>query len=154
MSLNKKKYEEAFKTLSGFMDKNYKNWKADKDCLNLIKKAARRQAKGKSSGLENIVVQATHYLNTQDKIEISEQKDIKQICIKKEKYEKEWPFTSDKVYIKQTEKIFVTCLIDGKEYALNGTAHDKYKGIKFPHECGKAVIGKTVGDFINIGLRL
>ena len=43
--------------------------------------------------------------------------------------------------------------INGYDYALNGAAKRKYK-LEDPHEAGMAILGKSIGDFITMALKL
>lgn len=65
----------------------------------------------------------------------------------------EWPFISESIILIQTSKIWISCIIDFQEYALNGLAANALK-LKFPHDCGKAIKGKSVSKFIEIGRNL
>lgn len=78
----------------------------------------------------------------------------KKKTIKKSDYKADWPFTSDEITIIKTGKLWITCIIDGKEYALNGFAQESQPWLKFPHDAKKAIKGKDVGPFIKIGLGL
>jgi len=77
---------------------------------------------------------------------------------------KNWPFASDTVIIQKRGEIalngdiskesnYVTILIDGKVYGLNGAAQDKY-GLKSTHDAKKALRGMDVSDYITIGLKI
>jgi hypothetical protein len=78
---------------------------------------------------------------------------LKKIKVLKKEDFKEWPFITDKIIIMQTSKKMISCMIDLQEYALNGLAAT-YMKLKFPHDCGKIEKGKSVSEFIKIGLGL
>lgn len=73
--------------------------------------------------------------------------------VKKEEFDGEWPFYHDEVIIECREKYWCVVTIDNKDYALNGSAKGKYK-LEFPHEAGMAILGKSVGPFIDMALKL
>jgi len=43
--------------------------------------------------------------------------------------------------------------IENKDYALNGAAKSRYK-LEDVHEAGMAILGKSVGPFIDMALKL
>lgn len=71
----------------------------------------------------------------------------------KAEFDGEWPFRRDRVIVECREKLFYVVNIDGYDFALNGAARSKYR---FPgvHEAGIAVIGKSVGPFIQLAAEL
>ena len=66
---------------------------------------------------------------------------------------KNWPFTQDSVIIIQTSKLWISCIIGVQEYALNGLAQSALK-LKAAHDAGVAIKGKSISEFIQIGLKL
>ncbi|WP_149912536.1 hypothetical protein [Sphingobacterium cavernae] len=79
--------------------------------------------------------------------------DVKYKTIKKEEYQGSWPFYSDKVTVQCERKVWCTIIIEGNQYALNGSAKSKYK-LENPHDAGMAILGISLGDFIIIARSL
>ena len=73
--------------------------------------------------------------------------------ISKNNFTGEWPFRTDKVIIEARDRIFYIINIEGYDFALNGSAKSRFK-LPFPHDAGLAIIGKSVGPFINIASKL
>ena len=65
----------------------------------------------------------------------------------------EWPFRSDEVIIECREGLFCIVNIQSYDFALNGAAASRYE-YPFPHDAGEAVLGKSVGPFIEMALEL
>lgn len=68
-------------------------------------------------------------------------------------FEKEWPFRVDNVIVECQNKLFAIVYIEGYAFALNGSAKSKFD-FPFPHDAGLAVLGKSIGPFIDIALSL
>ena len=66
---------------------------------------------------------------------------------------KDWPFKSDSIILVQTSKLWISCIVEGHEYALNGLAQTGL-GIPFAHDKGIAKKGESIGEFIQMGLKL
>ena len=66
----------------------------------------------------------------------------------------DWPFRADRVIIERRDVMFCIVHIEGYAFALNGAAKSRFK-LPFPHETGIAVLGRSVGPFIDLasGLR-
>lgn len=126
-------YKIQYELLKKYMDSTYPGWKKDKKNAERIKKAAHELV--------------SNYLN-----------NVKKKKIKKSDYKGDWPFTTDEVIIckygKLAKNSFITCFIGKKEYALTGKAQQVWTWLKFPHDAKKAIIGKDVGPFIQIGKEL
>lgn len=75
------------------------------------------------------------------------------VVVKKENFDGDWPFYHDEVIIECREKHWCVVTIDNKDYALNGSAQGRYK-LEGVHEAGMAILGKSIGPFIEIALRL
>lgn len=73
--------------------------------------------------------------------------------IKQGEFDQEWPFRSDDVIVECQDKFFAIVYIEGYAFALNGSAKSKFN-IPFPHEAGLAILGKSVGPFIDMALKL
>lgn len=80
-------------------------------------------------------------------------KDYKSQLIDKVNYNGEWPFYADTVTIECRQKHWCVVTIDNYDYALNGAAKGRYK-IEDVHEAGMAILGKSVGPFIDMALKL
>ena len=65
----------------------------------------------------------------------------------------EWPFRTDRVIVECQENLFCIVNIDGYAFALNGSAQSRFK-MPFPHDAGLAVLGKSVGPFIEMAFDL
>ena len=65
----------------------------------------------------------------------------------------EWPFRCDRVTVECRDGLFYIVNIGGYAFALNGAARSRFQ---FPlaHEAGVAVLGKSVGPFIEMAARL
>lgn len=79
--------------------------------------------------------------------------DYKSQLITKESFNGEWPFYADKVIIECRQKHWCVVTIDNYDYALNGAAKGRFK-IEDVHEAGMAILGKSVGPFIDMALNL
>ena len=73
--------------------------------------------------------------------------------ISEEKFDGEWPFYADQVIIECRQKYWCVVSIDNFDYALNGAAKGRYK-IEDVHEAGMEILGKSVGTFIDMALKL
>jgi hypothetical protein len=73
--------------------------------------------------------------------------------LKKEEFDGDWPFYHDEVIIECREKHWCVVTIDNKDYALNGNAKGRYK-LEDPHEAGMAILGKSLGPFRDMALKL
>ncbi len=73
-------------------------------------------------------------------------------CYKSE-FEGDWPFYHDEVIIECRDEHWWVVSINGYDYALNGAAKGRYK-LEDVHEAGMAILGKSVGPFMNIALDL
>jgi len=80
-------------------------------------------------------------------------KDYKSQLITKENFDGEWPFYADEVIIECRQKHWCVVTIDNYDYALNGAAKGRYK-FEDVHEAGMAILGKSVGPFIDMALKL
>ena len=80
-------------------------------------------------------------------------KDYKSQLIKKESFDGEWPFYANEVIIECRHKFWCVVTIDNHDYALNGAAKGRYK-LEDVHEAGMAILGKSVGPFIDMALKL
>lgn len=73
--------------------------------------------------------------------------------IHKDEFQGEWPFRSEKVIVECRDCICYIINIAGYDFALNGMATTRYN-YQDPHDAGVAVLGKSVGPFIEIAEEL
>ena len=74
-------------------------------------------------------------------------------AIARSEFDGEWPFRAERVIIERRNKIFYLVNIGGYAFALNGAAQSRFK-VPDPHGAGVAVLGKSVGPFIEIASSL
>tara|TARA_R110002049_G_scaffold249558_1_gene423928 strand:+ start:260 stop:1306 length:1047 start_codon:yes stop_codon:yes gene_type:complete len=79
--------------------------------------------------------------------------DIKFKKILKDDFVGEWPFYAKEVIIECRQKYWCTIEIEGIDYALNGSASDRYK-LDSVTDAGMSIRGKSIGPFINMALEL
>jgi len=60
-----------------------------------------------------------------------------------------WPFHADRVVIECRESMFCIVNIHGYDFALNGSAASRFS-LPFPHDAGEAVLGRSIGPFIDM----
>ena len=79
----------------------------------------------------------------------------KYVCRKvcKSEFDGDWPFYANEVIIECREAHWCVVSIDGYDYALNGSAQGRFK-IEGVHDAGMAILGKSIGAFINMALEL
>jgi len=70
-----------------------------------------------------------------------------------EQFDGEWPFRTDRVIVELQERLFAIVYIEGYAFALNGSAASRFK-LPFPHDAGLAILGKSVGPFIEMALSM
>lgn len=73
--------------------------------------------------------------------------------ITKDQFEGEWPFRFDEVVVECRQGLFCVININGYDFALNGAAKSRF-GYPCPHDAGVAILGKSVGPFIDIAFSL
>ncbi|NLS96601.1 MAG: hypothetical protein GXX96_31070 [Planctomycetaceae bacterium] len=74
-------------------------------------------------------------------------------AITEDEYAGEWPFRVDRIILELREGIFCIVNIEGYAFALNGAAASRLQ-IPDPHDAGLAVLGRSVGPFIDMALAL
>jgi hypothetical protein len=94
-----------------------------------------------------------HKRTIKDEINRKRNKDYKSQIVTKDSFNGDWPFYADKVIIECRQKHWCVVTIDNYDYALNGAAKGRYK-IEDVHEAGMAILGKSVGSFIDMALKL
>ncbi len=65
----------------------------------------------------------------------------------------EWPFRVDRVIVQRKDSIFCLVYIDKYMFALNGAASSRFD-LPSPHDTGEAILGKSIGRFIDIARSL
>ena len=73
--------------------------------------------------------------------------------VTKEKFDGDWPFRHDRVIIECRDKLSCIVNVEGCAFALNGVAQSWMK-IPFAHDAGVAILGKSIGPFIDMALAL
>ncbi|MYF18075.1 MAG: DUF2511 domain-containing protein [Gemmatimonadetes bacterium] len=73
--------------------------------------------------------------------------------ITKAEFGKEWPFRTDRVIVECRNNMLCIVHINGYAFSLNGLAQS-HLGIPCPHDAGVAVLGKSVGPFIDMAFEL
>ncbi len=71
------------------------------------------------------------------------------VAVSKAEFGGEWPFREDRVTVECRDRVFCIVNIDGYDFALNGAAQSQF-GLPFAHAAGMAVLGKSVGPFIEM----
>ena len=73
--------------------------------------------------------------------------------VTKAEFGREWPFRTNRVIVECQENLFCIVNIDGYDFALNGAARSRFK-MPFPHDAGLAILGKSIGPFIDMAFAL
>lgn len=94
-----------------------------------------------------------HKRTFKDEYNRKRNKDYANKLITKEDFNGEWPFYADQVIIECRQKHWCVVSIDNYDYALNGAAKARYK-IEDVYEAGMAILGNSVGLFIDMALKL
>ena len=71
------------------------------------------------------------------------------VAVSKAEFGGEWPFREDRVTVECRDRVFYIVNIGGYDFALNGAAQSHF-GLPFAHAAGMAVLGKSVGPFIEM----
>ena len=71
------------------------------------------------------------------------------LAVSKAEFGDEWPFRDDRVTVECRDGLFCIVNIGGYDFALNGAARSRF-GLPFAHDAGVAVLGKSVGPFIEM----
>lgn len=113
-------------------------------------------------GIRDYRVSTTKYQQTERKVHKRTSKDeyerkfnpnyYHQI-IRRREFNGDWPFYHDEIIIECREKYWCIVTIENKDYALNGSAAGRYK-LENVHDAGMAILGKSVGVFISMALKL
>lgn len=73
--------------------------------------------------------------------------------VSKSQFGEDWPFRSEEVVVECRENIFCVVNIEGYDFALNGSARSRF-GYPAPHDAGLAILGKSIGPFIDLAFSL
>ena len=73
--------------------------------------------------------------------------------VKRGEFDDQWPFRADQVIVECRGCMFYIANIEGYSFALNGAAKSRYK---YPdvHDAGIAILGKSVGSFVDLAREL
>ena len=75
------------------------------------------------------------------------------LAVSKAEFGDEWLFRDERVTVECRDGLFYVVNIGGYDFALNGAARSRSK-LPFAHDTGMAVLGKSVGPFIEMALGL
>lgn len=95
----------------------------------------------------------SHKRNLLDELERATNKNYIHRTVERDKYEGDWPFYHERVIIECRENFWCIVTVEGYDYALNGSAKGRYK-LEDPFEAGMAILGKSIGPFIDMALQL
>ena len=73
--------------------------------------------------------------------------------VTKAEFGEEWPFRTDRVIVECQNNMFCIVHINGYAFGINGAARSHLK-IPCPHAAGLAVLGKSIGPFIDMAFEL
>jgi len=68
-------------------------------------------------------------------------------------YDDRWPFRADEVVVECRDDMFCVVNVKGYDFALNGSAKTCF-GYPDPHDSGVAILGRSVGPFIDLAFSL
>jgi len=68
-------------------------------------------------------------------------------------YGDQWPFRTDEVVVECRDDMFCVVSVKGYDFALNGSAKTRF-GYPDPHDSGVAILGRSVGPFIELAFSL
>ena len=68
-------------------------------------------------------------------------------------YGDKWPFRTDEVVVECRDDMFCVVNVKGYDFALNGSAKTRF-GYPDPHSAGVAILGRSVGPFIDLAFSL
>lgn len=68
-------------------------------------------------------------------------------------YGDRWPFRTDEVVVECRDDMFCIVNVKGYDFALNGSAKTRF-GYPDPHDSGVAILGRSVGPFIELAFSL
>jgi len=68
-------------------------------------------------------------------------------------YGNRWPFRVDEVVVECRDDMFCVVNVKGYDFSLNGSAKTRF-GYPDPHDSGVAILGRSVGPFIDLAFSL
>jgi len=68
-------------------------------------------------------------------------------------YGDRWPFRTDEVVVECRDDMFCVVNVKGYDFSLNGSAKTRF-GYPDPHDSGVAILGRSVGPFIELAFSL
>jgi len=68
-------------------------------------------------------------------------------------YGDRWPFRANEVVVECRDDMFCVANVKGYDFALNGSAKTRF-GYPDPHDSGVAILGRSVGPFIDLAFSL
>ena len=75
------------------------------------------------------------------------------LALNRADFQGDWPFRQDRVILECRQRLFCIVNVDGYAFALNGAARSRFR-FPNPHEAGVAILGRSIGPFIEIALNL
>lgn len=88
-----------------------------------------------------------------DDLERKNNPNFKSLKIQRVDYTGEWPFYADEVIIECRYKNWCVITIEGCDYALHGSAKNKYQ-LEFPHDAGMTHMDKPFYEFTKLAQQL
>ena len=73
--------------------------------------------------------------------------------VTKVEFRGDWPFRHERVIIECRQSLFCVVNVNGYAFALNGSARSRFR-FPDPHEAGVAILGKSIGPFIEMTFAL
>ena len=75
------------------------------------------------------------------------------VAVSRTEFDGDWPFRRDYVTVECRDRLFYVVNIGGYDFALNGAARSRY-GLPDAHEAGVAVLGRSIGPFMEMAAEL
>lgn len=88
-----------------------------------------------------------------DEVQRRVNSEYKSKKVLKSEYDEDWPFYADEVIIECRQSHWCIVTIDGFDYALNGSAQNRYK-LETPHDAGMAILEVSLSNFIKMAMEL
>jgi hypothetical protein len=73
--------------------------------------------------------------------------------VSRSQFGEDWPFRAEEVVVECRENMFCVVNVEGYDFALNGSARSRF-GYPDPHDSGVAILGRSVGPFIDLAFSL
>ncbi len=94
-----------------------------------------------------------HKRNILDEFERKTNKKFASKRVLKNEFNGDWPFYAEEITIECRDQHWCIVTINGFDYALNGAAKGRYK-LEGVFDAGMAILGKSIGPFIDMALEL